>query len=438
MNIVKSVTMISWEFDPFYIRGGTAYAIRRLADQLTGLGIETRVLLPDRLNRSVSQNLMPLLRPMPLKMKADFLCSPRVLQCDEFCRAAVEAVDHIRTSSGSGGVIAHSDEGAMFIVLRNGNRSIGPSVFWLHSLYDPPIGNFSPQQRRSLPSESLLASAVMMADIVVTSKGILKDARDFEWPGRLEELRKALTDAAAEDRLLTVESMGCLPAGQKNSERPHCSNVESLRNMNSPYVLFPCRPTVDKGVGIFEAIADRLRAINVASVAVRAPAESGPKSRSRNGGVHWLPWLDQYELQVVMRNAACTVLPSITEGFGLAAAESINLRVPTLYHEVGGQYGLRAFPNALAVPLTTSERAHLYRLWEELVSTCPDSRSVWNRHETLLRPLVDKWIEAITSVIQHVDRKKARTVDPDFAEWPMPAEPWGSKLRRRLETRTVR
>src|ERR1041384_4605362 len=44
--IVKSVTMISWEFDPFRVRGGTAYAIRRLADQLTGLGIETRVILP--------------------------------------------------------------------------------------------------------------------------------------------------------------------------------------------------------------------------------------------------------------------------------------------------------------------------------------------------------------------------------------------------------
>ena len=34
---------------------------------------------------------------------------------------------------------------------------------------------------------------------------------------------------------------------------------------------------------------------------------------------------------VAMRNAACTVLPSITEGFGLAAAESISQGVATLY-----------------------------------------------------------------------------------------------------------
>ena len=35
---MKSVTMISWELDPFHTRGGTAYAIRRLADQLTRPG----------------------------------------------------------------------------------------------------------------------------------------------------------------------------------------------------------------------------------------------------------------------------------------------------------------------------------------------------------------------------------------------------------------
>src|SRR5436190_5640314 len=152
--IVKSVTMISWELDPFYIRGGTAYAIRRLANQLTGLGIETRVLLPDWLNARAGNHLTPLLMPMPLRMSAEFRRAPRVLQCSQFCHAALEAVEQIRTSAGSDAVIAHGDEGAMFIILRNGKRSSEPSVFWLHSLYDPPISDFSKDQRQLLPSRS--------------------------------------------------------------------------------------------------------------------------------------------------------------------------------------------------------------------------------------------------------------------------------------------
>ena len=212
---VKSVTMISWELDPFQTRGGTAYAIRRLANQLTELGIETRVLLPDWLDTRPGNNVTPLLKPILLKMPAELRHAPRVLQCSEFCRAAFDAVEQIRTSEGSDAVIAHSDEGAMFIILRSGKRSSEPSVFWLHSLYDPPLSDFSKEQRELLPSPSLLASAVMMADIVVTSTGILKDAREFEWPDRLKELQKALTTASAEHRVLTVESMGCLPAVPK-------------------------------------------------------------------------------------------------------------------------------------------------------------------------------------------------------------------------------
>src|SRR6185295_11704066 len=113
--------------------------------------------------------------------------------------------------------------------------------------------------------------------------------------------------------------------------------------------------------------------------------------------IHWVPWLAQDELLIAMRNAACTVLPSITEGFGLAAAESISQGVTTLYQQVGGHHGLQVHPNALPVHLMTSERAQLYCLWSELIETHPDSWPVWSRHEMSLRPLVDKWVEAIRS-----------------------------------------
>src|ERR1051325_10635058 len=250
---VKSVTMISWDLDPFYTRGGTAYAIRRLADQLTELGIKTRVLLPDQSIRDGIDR------------------APRVVQCSEFCRTALETVEQIAEADA---VVAHSDEGAMFTILRNGKRHAEPSVFWLHSLYDPPLNDFSEDQRRLLPSQSLLASAVMMADIVVTSTGVLQDAREFEWPARLKELQQALTMASDEDRVLTVESMGCLPVVPKNSPQGR------MENLPSPYVLFPGRPSVDKGLGIFAAIAERLRADNIACVAVQRPT---PQAQPTNG-----------------------------------------------------------------------------------------------------------------------------------------------------------
>jgi Glycosyl transferases group 1/Starch synthase catalytic domain len=436
--IVKSVTMISWELAPFHTRGGTAYAIRRLANQLTELGVETRVLLPDWLDTRPGKDLTPLLMPMLLKMRAQLGRAPRVLQCSDFCRAALEVVEQIRTSAGSDAVIAHSDEGAMFIILRSGKRSFEPSVFWLHSLYDPPISDFSKDQRRLLPSRSLLASAVMLADIVVTSTGIMKDAREFEWPDRLKELQNALTVASAEHRVLTVESMGCLPGVPKKSENKliPSSNLENLKNVPSPYVLFPCRPSVDKGLGFFAAIAERLRGDNIACVAVQRPAQQAKlENPSRNAPIYWLPWLTQDELFVAMRNAACTVLPSITEGFGLAAAESISQGVATLYQQVGGHHGLHALPTALPVHLTTSERAQLYGLWSELIGTHPDSWPVWTRHEISLRPLVDKWVEAIRSVVYRADGGRGAIENHDFSEPPV-EERWGNRLRRRIEVGT--
>lgn len=431
---MKSLTMISWELDPFYTQGGTAYAIRRLANQLTGLGIETRVLLPDCPDARPGKTVTPLLKPMLLKMPAEFLRAPRGVQCREFGRAALVAEEQIMSNGGSDALIAHSLEGAMFIVLRNGKRFCEPSVFWLHSLYDPPICDFLKDQREVFPSRSLLASAVMMADIVVTSTGILKDAQEFEWPDQLRELQQALTVASAEHRVLTVESLGCLPEVEMDSQDKmiESSNLEKLENVPSPYVLFPARPSVDKGLGIFTAIAERLRSHNISCVAVRRPAQ-GIKSEnpSHNVPIYWLPWLTQDELAVAIRNAACTVLPSITEGFGLAAAESISQGVSTLYQQVGGHHCLQSLPNALPVPLTTTERAHLYGLWSELFGA-DDYWSVWTRHEVSLRPLVDKWVEAIRSAVSRADGGRGTIVKANFPETPV-EERWGNRLRRRIE-----
>jgi hypothetical protein len=246
--------------------------------------------------------------------------------------------------------------------------------------------------------------------------GILKDAREFEWPDRLNDLQKALIIASAEDRVLTVESMGCLPVGPADSlnKMTHSSNLEKLNSVPSPYVFFPGRPALDKGLGFFAAIAERLRADNIACVAVQRPAHPAmPENPSRNAPIYWVPWLTQDELLIAMRQAACTVLPSITEGFSLAAAESISQGVATLYQQVGGHHGLEKFPNALPVPLTTNERVQLYGLWSELIES-HDSWPIWSRYEISLRPLIDRWVEAIRLAVDRADVGRGVIEKADF------------------------
>jgi hypothetical protein len=132
-----------------------------------------------------------------------------------------------------------------------------------------------------------------------------------------------------------------------------------------------------------------------------------------------------------MSNASCTVLPSITEGFGLTAAESISLGVPTLYHQVGGHHGLQPSSNALPITLTTGERAHLYRLMSELSATY--SWAVWTRHEKSLRPLIDKCIEAVRSTTYRGKVAFAPASNDRLASQPTVEDQWGNKLLRRIE-----
>lgn len=392
--------MISWELHPFHTLGGTAYAVRRLADQLTALGVETRVLLPNGINVSLATGL---LKPVLVDTRTDLHRGSRGVQASEFGRAALEVVT-------SDTVIAHSLEGAMFIAQHHAKRVAKTAVFWLHSLYDPFLTDLSDSDRQLLPCRTLLASAVTLADVVVTSSGVMKDAGDFAWPERLRELQVTLLDASTQGRVLTVESMGCLPET--------LTEQAPLREIPSPYIFFPGRPSIDKGLGIFTAIAERLRDDNITCVAVQRPHSNA----NADGPIHWLPWLSQDELAATMRNAACTVLPSITEGFGLAAAESINLGVTTLYQDVGGHLSLNGLPNAVPVTLSPSERLLLYELWTELFDSA-DYWSTWRRYETSLSSLIDKWVNTIRSTVTSATRQTAPVIN---------AEQWATKLLQHL------
>jgi len=101
---------------------------------------------------------------------------------------------------------------------------------------------------------------------------------------------------------------------------------------------------------------------------------------------------------------------------------------------VGGHHGLETFPNALPVPLTTYERVQLYGLWSELIES-HDSWPIWNRYEISLRPLIDRWVEAIRAVVDRKDVEMRESERVNFWERPV-EEQWGNQLCRRIEVGT--
>ena len=92
---------------------------------------------------------------------------------------------------------------------------------------------------------------------------------------------------------------------------------------------------------------------------------------------------------------------------------------------------METLPNALPVPLTTNERAQLYGLWSELIES-HDSWPIWNRYEISLRQLIDRWVEAIRSVVDRADAGMGGIEKADASERPV-EEQWGDQLRRRIE-----
>jgi glycosyltransferase involved in cell wall biosynthesis len=428
--------MIAWDLDPFRVGGGTSYAIRRLADQLVDLGIRVTILLPDWLDTPLS-SIHPLLTLVPLEVPSDLRVAPHTLQCAAFCRIALDVAqkNHVANSDA---IIAHNDEGALFAILQGRRSSKTRLVFWVHSLYDPSVGDYPIEFQRYFTSSSVLGTALAAADLVVTSSGILRDAQEFEWPVRLQPLQNALRRADDDRRVLTVESMGCLPECQQASfdKLDRTSTIGAGNQIRSPYILFPGRPSVDKGLPLFAAMAEQLHSDKITCVAVKWPRGARDIDDGlRAAPIVWLPWLCRGDLFAVMRRAACVVLPSITEGYGLATAESIQLGAPTLYQEVGGHHSLLGFPSAIPVPITIAERALLYSLWSDLLMDHPDSWSVWHRHESSLKPVVDKWVDAVRRT---VNGGGVGTMGPEHVKRQRVEDRWGNRLRNRIEGDSLR
>jgi glycosyltransferase involved in cell wall biosynthesis len=431
--MMKSVTMVAWDAAPVRGDGGLAHAVGRLANQLSALGVETRILLPAWLARTKFASASPLCHPIPVKLPDAVRHASRWRQHAEFCRAAHASFERLTDHGSSDAIVVHSDESALFALRQRRKRNSPPLVFWIHSLFDPPIDDLPHEDRRLLSSKSVMPSAINAADIVVTSAGVMKDAREFEWPTGMRELQQALLLAETDGRLLTVESIGCLPERSKVPPAPVTSSPSLVELDGTPYVLFPARPSVDKGLALFAAIAEGLRSDHIDCVAIRRPSWNTRLEEPYSGlPLRWLPWLAQDELLLAMRGAACTVLPSITEGFGLATAESVYHGITTLYQPIGGQHVLKFFPNARPVSLTTDDRARLYRVWVDLSTNSTDRWTAWSRHEQSLRPLIEEWVQTIRATVL----EGQQPLEP-HERCPEPAAEhrWGDRLMRCLEAR---
>jgi glycosyltransferase involved in cell wall biosynthesis len=234
----------------------------------------------------------------------------------------------------------------------------------------------------------------MAADIVVTSGGILSDAKMIEWPERLCHVQQALIAASETSRLMLVESTGCIP--EIHTESVRSVIVPEVSSDQRPYVLFAGRPVVSKGIGFYQAIAARMSDCGMDFVAVGNPSD---EIRASCRNIRWIPWLPQAELYEVMSRAAAVLHPSVTEGYGLSAVESCQLNGNVYCHDVGGLQELTGRGLAASIDINPFEREALYALWSELLSG--EKSEYWNIWQTNVQTfgrLIDQWVEKLHNI----------------------------------------
>ncbi len=366
-------THVTVELAPDRVVGGLGIATSRLIAQLERAGARSRVLTSASEHREA---------PPSWGERVD-------LPTLGFVEHALEAL--ARDPPADDELLVVHESAALLPLVRA--RGIpGRRVQWVHSLYDTPLPHELPAAcQLVVDPDSALASAIDAADLVVTSMGILADASEVAWSG-MHVVQAALLRAAARGATRTVEAHQCLP--------PPIGLASPMPDaLARPRVLFPSRSGVHKGIGVFLAIVEALADLDLEFFAIGDPTRAGiDPSRPGAARVRWLPWLAPAELDALMASASCVVVPSLSEGFGLTAAEAAARGLPVVIHDIGG---LRSLPASAAtiVALTLAERARLYALWGELRR----SRSAWACWDAALPDLaglVARWTECVEAKVR--------------------------------------
>jgi glycosyltransferase involved in cell wall biosynthesis len=274
-----------------------------------------------------------------------------------------------------------------------------------------------------MSSDSLLASAINDSCLFVTSGGVLKDALSIIWPQRLRDTQRAIQEAHGAGKIVIVESLGllkerCLPTQNLNIARKYGLTEK-------PFVLFPSRPVLSKGIGFIQTVAKVMRDENLMFVAVGKPSN---EIRRMCPNISWIPWLEKHELFALMGQASVIVHPSLTEGYGLAAAESAKYNNKVLCHPVGGLHILTERNLVDEVSITNEELSGLYTLWSDLLTTQNNSEAVrvWHEQSASFKKLTDKWIEALSRKVLECGGSSGTDQQYGDASWN--SITWGETL----------
>lgn len=380
------VDHIAIELAPHGAKGGLGAAVARLVEQLAEAGARSRVFVPAGV----------LAAGRHAQAWGEVVALPVVGIGPARVASLTELALRERARLGAARVfVAHDHECAAAAVLAKREAASGERVvYWLHSLYDSPLPHELPDPLRGQlrRDDSLVAAALEIADLVVTSGGVLADARELDWPRRMQATRVALVAGAAHGCVLTVEADGCLP---KSMVTPDGIAAER------PRVVFAARPGVHKGAGVFIEIAAALAGEDVEFIGLGDPAAAGLDPRTPGvSRIRWLDWQTPQSLWSLVCSARCIVMPSITEGFGLAAAEVDALGVPSIYSDIGGLRSRPTSARATAIGLTPREREDLYRLWGDSIGTdTAGSWAAWARARRRFDSLIERWIEQVRHTV---------------------------------------
>jgi glycosyltransferase involved in cell wall biosynthesis len=419
--------MISSELAPYRCFGGLGVAVENLSSQLVSLGVTTEVFFPLSDPPVIAHHRMNGLIPSAVDVPIDSANQNDVELAPNltiFCQKALSSL----TRKSKNFFVAHDNEAAISVVI--GKQLEAPSVFWLHSLYDHPVrSDFPVAIKRLLKSESLLSSAISDSHMMVTSSGMLKDALSIKWPDRLREVQQAIQDADRNKKIILTESLGLLK--ERVASVVNADAVAKYGLTKKPFILFSSRPVLYKGIGFFELIAKKMRSEKLEFVAVGCPSD---EVRSLCKNILWIPWLEKNELFNLMAKAIAVVHPSLTEGYGLAAAESTMFNRNVFCHPVGGLQILIERQLANEVSLTREELYSLYELWSSLLITNSqrDAVATWHEQSASFEGLVGKWVNNLSrKLFEKENSAKQESQIWGGQSWPNMT--WGETLLRANE-----
>lgn len=403
---VPHVVMISAECAPWLSLGGLGVAVSRLAAQLAAVGVRCTVITsqaersaPARAELAGGGQWQTV--PVPPGPSANGTAALRAWWW-AFALAAVDAVRALPAAPDL--VVLHDNDTTLFPRAAAQAGAHWRMLYWLHSLYDRPAES----------GGSLIAEAIHGSSLLALSGHVLNDARRLRWPARLHEVQRAIRLRSAQERVLTVESPGCVAVTAAPSE-PRAAANDARR-----VVLFAGRADYAKGLG-FVLEAARSEAARRIRFIITGEAPAGTIHPSN---VEWLGWLPAERAAAEMRTAHCVFAPSVAEGFGLSAAEAMAAGARVVALPVGGLQALEGNPRFAGVNLSDTERELLYELWAALLVEGSERRRVWESYRPHVAPLTDKLVAALVSATQDSSPNEGMTP----AANPPGSPSWGEAL----------